>query len=519
MRAVWHKVQQSIDWILKNEAFVFYTLLAFHAAPLVMHSWFPTVDGPAHLYNSKLILDDLTGTAELPVYLEWGNLTTNWLGHGFLAILLAVMSAEWAETCIQLLQVLGLPLAFRFIIHAMRGNMAFAVLAFPYSYSFLFFYGFYNFNISLILALLTFGLWWRGNTSSSVRNRVLVMALAILTGFSHIFGLGFLLLLVGTSILTRTIRNWDTGMLKEAVTSFLPFVPSLGLLMAFLVNSTEAQGPDVYQPISELWKSLVRVAPSKGIEYGKEGVFSQWILYVHILMLIALPFVVRRRDRESSALGIALGLATTLLFAAYFILPDGKEGYAGFVNSRLLLLFFTLLALTMSIVKWPRWISFSVLTIITYISIGMLGIYINANRTNAQIASALAVLSASIRPGSVILPYISSDRFILGHISGYLGVQHNMVLLDNYEAALNYFPLSWKESELPNFTVNGQHRLSSCPSWPANSANEEVEVDYVLLVEDRPSECTVHLRAMLDSTHALVNNDSTGPLFLYERRP
>lgn len=483
-----------------------------------MHSWFPTVDGPAHLYNSKLILDALTGTAELPAYMQWGNLTTNWLGHGILVILLAIMSSEWAETCIQLLQVLGLPLAFRFMIRSVRGNMAFAVLAFPYSYSFLFFYGFYNFNIALILALLTFGLWWRDHTSASLGNRISVMTLAILTAFAHIFGLAFLLLLVGTSVLIRTIRNWNTGMLKEAVTSFLPFIPSMGLLMAFVVSSTETQGPDVYQPISELWKSLVRVASSKGIEYGKEGVFSQWILYVHILMLTALPFVLRRQDRESSSLGIALSLATALLLSAYFILPDGKEGYAGFVNSRLLLLFFTLLALTMSIVKWPRWISFGVLTIITYISIGMLGVYINANRANGQMASALVGLSDSIRPGSVVVPFIASDKFILGHISGYLGVQQNVILLDNYEAALSYFPLSWKKSALPNFTVNGQHHLASCPSWPTNSANAELEVDYVLLVEDRPSECTAHLRAMLDSTHTLINSESTGPLFLYERR-
>lgn len=519
MRAIWHKVEQSIDWILKHDAIVFYALLVLHAAPLAMHRWFPTVDGPAHLYNAKLILDALTGVAALPSYLEIGNLTTNWLGHGILAFMLAISSAEWAETGIQLLQVLGLPLAFRFTIKAMGGNRAFAIMAFPYSYSFLFFYGFYNFNISLILALITLGVWWRSRSNASVGNRVLVMMLALFTGFAHIFGLAFLLMTAGLFIVVCAARKENSLNLKEAFLVFAPFIPSVALLLFFVTNATESKATDVFLPVGALWTDLLRIAPSKGIEYGKEGVFSQWILYLHLLMLMVLPFVLRKQERTSATHSISMALAAALLLCAYFVLPDGKEGYAGFVNARLLLLFFISLSLAMATIRWPKLLSFTVLFISTYISIGMLEIYINAQSTHTKLATALVNQSASIKPGSVVLPFIASDRFIYGHISGYAGVEQHIILLDNYEAALGYFPLSWKKSRLPNFTLNGQPRVQGCPAWPANTDNDAMEVDYVLLIEDTPSDCTARLRAELDTTHSLIYRNPEHPFLLYQKRP
>src|SRR5690606_8450913 len=57
--------QQRIDELLRFEPIVFLFLLLAHVSVLFRFEWYPSLDGPAHLYNAHLIKQLLLGNAHL----------------------------------------------------------------------------------------------------------------------------------------------------------------------------------------------------------------------------------------------------------------------------------------------------------------------------------------------------------------------------------------------------------------------------------------------------------------------
>ena len=89
-----------------------------------------------------------------------------------------------------------------------------------------------------------------------------------------------------------------------------------------------------------------------------------------------------------------------------------------------------------------------------------------------------------IEPFKTVLPVKNSDNWLHGHASNYLGIDKPMVILENYEASLDYFPIRWNRNNIPNLYFGEMSSANDCLSWESNSNNDIAVIDYIFLLND-----------------------------------
>jgi len=123
-------------------------------------------------------------------------------------------------------------------------------------------------------------------------------------------------------------------------------------------------------------------------------------------------------------------------------------------------------------------------------------------RLSCLLSASLAVADYTsarkfIRPYSVVLPLdfapsgknkqgqIIADRnFLFFHASQYMGIEKPMIILDNYEANMGYFPLRWTDSTNPYFHLSKGDGIEAQPPYADIEDYKKttgVSIDYILM--------------------------------------
>ena len=127
-------------------------LLLVHLLPIWIVKYFPTQDGPSHIYNAQVFKEyhDHNNFRIRDVYqLNWAPFP-NWTTHLLMAILIHIFSPLVCEKIVLSLCVLGLPLALFYFLRVIDHNkVIFSLVGVIYSYHYLLMMGFYNFSISV----------------------------------------------------------------------------------------------------------------------------------------------------------------------------------------------------------------------------------------------------------------------------------------------------------------------------------------------------------------------------------
>ena len=90
-----------------------------------------------------------------------------------------------------------------------------------------------------------------------------------------------------------------------------------------------------------------------------------------------------------------------------------------------------------------------------------------------------------VSENSIVLPVNFSDNWLETHFSNYLGIDKPLIILENYQASVNWFPVKWNHDQLPNIMLNGANSLSGL-QWITNSNSDQVrQIDYILLYGDQ----------------------------------
>jgi hypothetical protein len=96
-------------------------------------------------------------------------------------------------------------------------------------------------------------------------------------------------------------------------------------------------------------------------------------------------------------------------------------------------------------------------------------------------ATAIYNASEYIEANSIVLPVNMSDNWIEPHFSNYLGVDKPLIILENYEASLGWFPVKWNTRQMPRLKL-GEFDAISGVHWLSNSESTQVkQIDYVFL--------------------------------------
>ena len=129
--------------------------------------FFPSQDGPSHLYNARLLTALLDpANARLREFFEFNpGLHPNLLAHALLAGLQAVVPPLLAEKILLTALVVLLPLSLLCLLRAVeRGRDVYALAALPFAYHHLLHLGFYSFSLGLSLCFFTLAFFWPRRT-------------------------------------------------------------------------------------------------------------------------------------------------------------------------------------------------------------------------------------------------------------------------------------------------------------------------------------------------------------------
>lgn len=450
------------------EKTAFWLLLALHVLPLCGGYYFPTADGPTHLYNAWLWKAMLLqpGHPAHQVVAFNPNPEPNYLSHLLLAGLLTFVPPWLAEKLLLLLYVAGLPLAVRYALRSagQAGAGWLAGLAFPLVYSVVLVWGFYNFCLSLILLLLASGYWQRH--TGRWRPATIAGLAGLLTLLYAAHPMTYLVsgLLLGL-LAVVAYRAQSARLFTELGILLLTHFPTLLLLAWYAAHKGTATGQPALDYGTNLWEWF-RLEP---IHYfgSAEGTY-RWLLAALLTGCVVATCgrVVRRQVTGWPLLPWALGAA--LLLGAYLAMPDAIAG-GSITRPRWGLLSYLALLAGLATVPWsPRWrlTGLSVGTLVAALLLGFRLPKFKAFQAGVQEYQSLAPY---LRRNATILPiaYDAENRLpdvlatntyipVLAEAINYLAVERQLVSYENYEAYAGYFPLVWRPGKVP--LLSAAHR-------------------------------------------------------------
>jgi len=195
---------------LRYQNILFFIACVCNAIPLLLVQYFPTVDGPAHMYNAHLLQDLIGGNEWVKTFHQLNPaLVPNWSATVLLIMLRSILPVFIVEKIMVAIYVTGFPLAFQNLLRAIKPGSNPPWLIIPFTYTFMLFMGFYNFNLGIIIFCFAMGFWIRKyETPKPIHFAGLFLYGGILY-FSHIFVFAAYVSCVGVYSIS-SLKNKDS---------------------------------------------------------------------------------------------------------------------------------------------------------------------------------------------------------------------------------------------------------------------------------------------------------------------
>ena len=526
------------------EKFIFKIVVLLSALPVLLFEFYPTMDGAAHLYNSNLIWSLLFDNHEtIQQFYELNSEPVpNWTGHFLLAIFNSFLPAHIADSAVLLFCVVGLPLAFRRLLKTIEpANLLLSYLIFPFVYSFTLTLGFYNFSIALVLLFFTLSYWLQSQPKRFSWKILFILFLLITaTYFSHLFVFGILLLLLGLNEIYLLLIGLSSrevggnavfkGFLSKTAILVSASCISLILFAQYLFERPYSD-QSKWLTNTELIEDLTTIGPIISYNSEIEEPWTKLLFYLLILVLAVALFIKFKYifQKNSSEVKGSVSqkiftkhsfwlIATLVLITLYFMLPD-SDGYAGYISTRIALLFFMFFILWLATTPFSKWFMTILACVSLFITFKFVRFYGEVVKPLNEIALNCVEASDKLAENSVVLPINLSDHWLLPHFSNYLGAEKPVVILENYEASTGYFPVKWNEKSIPNTLLDGDSvDVFECLYWKSEKSGPSVNIDYVFLLGtlNKADACHVKIQMLLESSFQEVY--SKGRIHLHKRR-
>lgn len=456
------RAQMLHQWLLQNEAKLFFIWALLHTLPVLLPAFFMSYDGPAHLYNSRLLAEWLgpnRAWLDQFVFLQHEPLP-NWLTYPLLAVFGTLFNYFWADKLLQLLYVLGLLYAFRYLVRSFSSQTTLlawlgGILVFHHVT------GMYNFSMSLPLMMFILGYYQRIQGRFTLINTSWLLLASLALYFSHLTGYlatGLLCGIIWTSLQAEAFRNRQLhpkAALQSLLATFLFFLPSLLMALNFMLKRSSNQSSGF--TFSELLDKLMHMNSLILFNTDKEFALLQWLYLVAFLVVLA-------RWRKLFGSGnflqpLVLGMLAMLVL--YFMVPDASMG-ASFTSMRLQLFFLCLALAWLASQPLPWKTELTAWSITAIISFGLLWHYGRAWQGLSKDVAQWAAAGAEVPSHSRVLTLNYSTHWYHEHISNFLGLGQPLIMMyENYEATNDYFPFRFQPETLEQF-----RQLRPLLAWP-----------------------------------------------------
>ena len=526
-------VKKLSSTISKNyEAILFFIATLLNLYPVLSNQYFPTLDGPAHLYNASIIKELMVNSGSVfSDYFVFNNkLVPNWSGHFILVFFQLFLPAFLAEKCLLLLYLVGLPYAFRSLVLMISPkNGLSSYLIFPFCYTSVFLLGFYNFSIGILLMLVIFRAWIkREQQKTSWKKFLLFFLLFLLIYLSHLvvflISIGFLLgrsvYLKSYHLLLKKQRNKPIQLAFLKNLGFLLLTALLPVILAiqyFLNRDSFAKSSRLSR--EELLNGLMNMDSIIGFSYDVEKNISIYI-FSSIMGLAILLLIKRAWLLYSKRILIKQHdhwlLAALVVLVGYFILPN-ETGGAGFVSVRLNLIFYLFLICWIAFQQINQKLLGLVVLLVLACNFKLTFYYNTVSSDLNRYVKSITECSKFIEYGSTVIPLNYSGHWLTAHFSNYLAVDKNLVVMDNYESTVDYFPLRWSGSKFPAITI-GEKPLEKqeCVSWLSNPYGNPEPSDYVFILgKSNEASCSKMIFEKIQKEYQLIYSNKNASVYKY----
>jgi hypothetical protein len=448
-----------------SERLFFGILLGISLLNIWLLPAFVTMDGPAHLYNASI----LSTYGESDFYRTYLDLNhwylPNFLSHWILQLLLVPFHFLVAEKILVSLIVLLTAFSFRSLISTISGGVPiYSFLIFPILFTNLLQYGFYNFSLSFGLLNLQLLFTFRFMRNSNFLSIIFLFVNGVLLYYCHLLGFGLSMLVCGTYIL---VSFWHQKKLMFKNAFLLCLIHAPGIVMALLFMFS-VHVPFYDYDFSPSEKSLSLVTFGPGIVFEKREEIPYTILITILLIVLSTLIIAARKhvERKFQANDFFVIISAGMIYLMY----HSKNGDLGgmFVERQLCICFYFLIL--WAACHAPK----GFITILALFTVIFEFTHVSSvhRQVSAKAQNGISEVIAAgpfIREKSVVKTVILSSHWFNSHISDYLGISREVLLLENYEAALGWFPFSWNKK----VQVDNAKKL-------------EIEPDYILIYGNDP---------------------------------
>lgn len=465
-------------------------MLLAYIFPIISIKYFPTLDGPAHLYNAK-VFNELVSNSDSfyhSFYEINRKIPPNITGHLILSVLLLILPVWLAEKIILLIYAIGLPVGLRYLFKSydFKGNII-LYLIFPFIYSFLFYYGSYNFNIAIVLSLFAIAYLKKIEPNNTKKYIIFSIIFGSLIVITHIFVYVIFAMFFLVDIINRVILLKTKITFKNILFLCLTQLPPIIFIISYFSASPAVEAQSTYLGFHEIITRLYRITPLISINFGRAELLSKlvFIIFVANILYLIIQKILRKLNQESNRKGNNVWLIfTLLLLVLIFFVPDSKGKETGFIIERISILFFISLIIFLSSFEYRKWFNISIIILISISNIFFLSHHINASRRISQDTESLVEISNLIDENAIVYPIVVTDHFIYQHMSNYLAAEKNILITDNYEADLGDFLIIWNKNKIPHIKLGNK---SIGNYQPKQSINKNcVDVDFILILSNSP---------------------------------
>ncbi|MDP7280306.1 MAG: hypothetical protein QGG39_10550 [Candidatus Poribacteria bacterium] len=433
------------DW--QNSLFLGMTIL--YLLPIWSIQFFPTQDGPSHVYNA-LIIKEYFNTDRYPLFQQYYNLNLqpmpNWFGHTVMAILMFALDPLIAEKLMLTGYVVLFLYSGRYLIASVDpAKKGLSFILFPFVYNYLLQMGFYNFSYSLGFCLLAIGYWWKHHQQLQIKSAILFNLIIVCCYFSHMVSTVIALLSVAILWLV-TIRptNYQRHLLQ------IPMLFPSCIFPFWFIFSHGTKSNRAHWASQRLYDYFTRLEVL--FSFNRFQIYLGQAIAVCFLLLFLLKILTekidwrRRRPRAEKSDGFLL--VSLICLILYIYVPDGMSG-GGFITHRLSLYPFLILLPWLTLTKW-RFVKIcgsGLLVLIALVNfVYIIDLYPKLDKDMQEFRAGLA----KVAPNSRILPLIFDSRGrcqrigMFLHAIGYYCAYTGGIEWDNYEANTDYFPVRFK---------------------------------------------------------------------------
>jgi hypothetical protein len=454
------------------------TLLFLQVLPVWIYPYFPSQDGPSHIYNANLLLQYLDhGNYQIRHFFDVHfslapNVTVQWL----LPLMLLILDPLSAQQLLVSLIIVLLPLSIVYLGNYLKtGNNWLVVGAFVFAHHNFLHMGFFAYSLGISISFFTIGYWLRIRFTITLPKLCIFFTLGYLTFLTHFAPFAAMLAILATIFLSDAIR-WlyclnfqklkkiDTeqgiGSIRNAVFQLYALLPFmfLGVFFRNLSPSDESTYKGIEYLLDYARENLGLVT------YTNSHVDVVSTLWVLIFAAIVLNISLRIHRRIFWSQRDVILLAFAVLAALYFTQPwSSLNGNAMWINERILLI-----AMPLGFTWYERFPKVIELFLSTcFVVVLLWHVTLLASEYSLLQPELEELVSARelIEPHST-LAYDNQGSYFdslgahtqftspLEHMGSYYGFKRDVAYVDNYEANWRHFMVEWGNIPGPNMVAD-----------------------------------------------------------------